>query len=138
MARAFYTNEEKTKHITMWKESGLNRKEYAANNGINEGTFYKWLEGFWTEAYSCSAISHGNFLKHYGGTKPGSGLRRKNLSARHGRGRTPGKKLRKYPRKTSTFFSKESASGGHTESNLHNKKAGGRKTITYNGTYPCE
>ena len=44
MARAFYTNEEKTKHITMWKESGLNRKEYAASNGINEGTFYKWLE----------------------------------------------------------------------------------------------
>ena len=44
MARAFYTNEEKTKHITMWKESGLNRKEYAANNGINEGTFYEWLE----------------------------------------------------------------------------------------------
>ena len=73
----------------MWKESGLNRKEYAANNGINKGTFYKWLEGFWMEAYSCSAISHGNFLKHYGGTKPGSGLRRKNLNARHGRGRTP-------------------------------------------------
>ena len=44
MARAFYTNEEKTKHMAMWKESGLNRKEYAASNGINEGTFYKWLE----------------------------------------------------------------------------------------------
>ena len=35
MARAFYTNEEKTKHMAMWKESGLNRKEYAASNGIN-------------------------------------------------------------------------------------------------------
>ena len=46
--------------------------------------------------------------------KTGFWLAQKNLSARHGRGRTLGKKLGKYPRKTSTFFSKESTSGGHT------------------------
>ena len=40
----FTQMKKKQKHITMWKESGLNRKEYAASNGINEGTFYEWLE----------------------------------------------------------------------------------------------
>lgn len=44
MAREFYSNEEKADHIAMWKASGLSRKDYAATNGINKGTFYKWLQ----------------------------------------------------------------------------------------------
>ena len=33
MARAFYTNEEKTNHMAMWKESGLNRKNMLQATG---------------------------------------------------------------------------------------------------------
>ena len=44
MAREFYSNEEKAEHIARWKASGMSRKDYAAGNGINKETFYKWLQ----------------------------------------------------------------------------------------------
>ncbi len=44
MVQEFYTKEEKQNNIELWESSGMTRKGYAASNGINEGTFYKWLE----------------------------------------------------------------------------------------------
>lgn len=44
MARKFYTDEEKAKHMALWEASGMTRKRYATSNGINSVTFYKWFK----------------------------------------------------------------------------------------------
>ncbi|WP_443736320.1 hypothetical protein [Treponema sp.] len=33
MARKFYTDEEKAKHMALWEASGMTRKKYATSNG---------------------------------------------------------------------------------------------------------
>jgi len=35
--------EEKKRHIELWKESGLNKTEYAQQIGINRNIFYSWF-----------------------------------------------------------------------------------------------
>ena len=37
------TKEEKKRHIELWKESGLNKTEYAQQIGIKQNIFYSWF-----------------------------------------------------------------------------------------------
>lgn len=39
-----YSKEERLTHIELWKESGLNRREYCEQAGIKYGTFKSWFE----------------------------------------------------------------------------------------------
>lgn len=39
-----YSKEERLRHIELWKESGLNRREYCVQSGIKYGTFKSWFE----------------------------------------------------------------------------------------------
>lgn len=39
-----YSREQKQQHIADWQQSGLSRRAYAVQHGINEATFYYWVE----------------------------------------------------------------------------------------------
>jgi hypothetical protein len=52
MALSNYSKEEKQTHVELWSESGLSKREYSVESGIQYKMFLNWASRFGTKASS--------------------------------------------------------------------------------------